>query len=304
MMGAPQHVPQSIVHSERVQTKLPRRFGRYRLVKRLGRGAMGTVYLVHDTALGRQVALKVPHFRSEEDGAATGASGSGPFLPRGPRRGDPGPSQSLPGVRRRSDRRNPLSGHGVYQGSASFALHQAQPPDDAAAGSSHRTPASPGAARRLISQGVVHRDLKPSNIMVNARRDLIIMDFGLVWRIGAQDERLTRVGLVLGTPAYMSPEQICGRAEGLGPSCDIYSLGVILYELLTGCVPFEGPEAFVLGQIVFAEPAPPSKHRPDLDPLIEAICLRAMAKKVEERYASMQELAKALEALPAIPLQG
>jgi serine/threonine protein kinase len=145
------------------------------------------------------------------------------------------------------------------------------------------------------SQGVVHRDLKPSNIMVNARRDLIIMDFGLVWRIGAQDERLTRVGLVLGTPAYMSPEQICGRAEGLGPSCDIYSLGVILYELLTGCVPFEGPEAFVLGQIVFAEPAPPSKHRPDLDPLIEAICLRAMAKKVEERYASMRELAKALE---------
>lgn len=110
-----------------------------------------------------------------------------------------------------------------------------------------------------------------------------------------QDERLTRVGLVLGTPAYMSPEQICGRAEGLGPSCDIYSLGVILYELLTGCVPFEGPEAFVLGQIVFAEPAPPSKHRPDLDPLIEAICMRAMAKKVEERYASMQELAKALE---------
>jgi serine/threonine protein kinase len=131
--------------------------------------------------------------------------------------------------------------------------------------------------------------------MFNARRDLVIMDFGLVWRIGAQDERLTRVGLVLGTPAYMSPEQICGRAEGLGPCCDIYSLGVILYELLTGCVPFEGPEAFVLGQIVFAEPAPPSKHRPDVDPLIEAICLRAMAKKVEERYASMRELAKALE---------
>jgi serine/threonine protein kinase len=122
------------------------------------------------------------------------------------------------------------------------------------------------------------------------------MDFGLVWRIGAQDERLTRVGLILGTPAYMSPEQVCGRAEGFGPCCDIYSLGVILYELLTGCVPFEGPEAFVLGQIVFAEPVPPSRHRPDLDPLLEAICLRAMAKKVDERYASMSELASELTA--------
>ena len=147
------------------------------------------------------------------------------------------------------------------------------------------SPWLPGGSRA----GVVHRDLKPSNIMVNARGDLVIMDFGLVWRMAGQDERLTRVGLVLGTPAYMSPEQICGRAEGLGPCCDIYSLGVILYELLTGCVPFEGPEALVLGQIVFAEPAPPSKHRPDIDPLIEAICLRAMAKKVEERVTHQCE---------------
>src|SRR5262249_61331185 len=72
--------------------------------------------------------------------------------------------------------------------------------------------------------GVVHRDLKPSNIMVNARGDVIIMDFGLVWRIGAQNERLTRVGLVVGTPMYMSPEQASGREETIGPGCDIYSL--------------------------------------------------------------------------------
>src|SRR5206468_1984583 len=142
--------------------------------------------------------------------------------------------------------------------------------------------------------GVVHRDLKPSNIMVNARGDLIIMDFGLVWRIGAQNERLTRVGLVVGTPTYMSPEQASGKVEAIGPCCDIYSLGVIMYELLTGRVPFEGPEAFVLGQILFVEPAPPSSHRPDLDPQLEAICLKAMAKNLEERYATMGEFAMAL----------
>ena len=114
-------------------------------------------------------------------------------------------------------------------------------------------------------RGVVHRDLKPSNIMVNSRRELIIMDFGLAWRLGTSDERLTKTGMVLGTPAYMSPEQLSGNAEALGPRCDIYSLGVIMYELLTACRPFSGQEAVILGQILFIEPAPPSGHRPDLD---------------------------------------
>jgi serine/threonine protein kinase len=294
MMAAPQHAPLSNVRAPKMHTRLPKRFGRYRLVKLLGRGAMGTVYLVHDTQLGRQVALKVPHFRWEEGGtrrehrdldrfyrevrvAATldhpnlcpvydaGEIGGIPYLVMAYIKGRP--------LSRYIKRNRPMSQRRAAAIVRKLAL----------------------ALEEAHSQGVVHRDLKPSNIMVNARRDLVIMDFGLVWRIGAQDERLTRVGLVLGTPAYMSPEQICGRAEGLGPCCDIYSLGVIMYELLTGCVPFEGPEAFVLGQIVFAEPAPPSKHRPDVDPLIEAICLRAMAKKVEDRYASMRELALAVE---------
>jgi hypothetical protein len=144
------------------------------------------------------------------------------------------------------------------------------------------------------ARGVVHRDLKPSNIMVNSRRELIIMDFGLAWRLGTSDERLTKTGMVLGTPAYMSPEQLSGSAEALGPRCDIYSLGVIMYELLTGCRPFAGQEAVILGQILFIEPAPPSGHRPDLDARIEAICLKAMAKRPEDRYASMGELAAAL----------
>jgi serine/threonine protein kinase len=142
--------------------------------------------------------------------------------------------------------------------------------------------------------GVVHRDLKPSNIMVNARGDLVIVDFGLVWRIGSQKQRLTRVGLVVGTPMYMSPEQASGKGEAIGPSCDIYSLGVIMYELLTGRVPFEGPEALVLGQILFVDPPPPSKYRPDIDPRLEAICLKAIAKSLDQRFATMGEFAMAL----------
>jgi serine/threonine protein kinase len=92
----------------------------------------------------------------------------------------------------------------------------------------------------------------------------------------------------------MSPEQLSGKSEALGPRCDVYSLGVIMYELLTACRPFQGPEAIIMGQILFVEPAPPSGHRPDLDPQIEAICLKAMAKRAEDRYATMGELATAL----------
>jgi len=90
------------------------------------------------------------------------------------------------------------------------------------------------------------------------------------------------------------PEQVLGNLDAQGPSCDIYSLGVILYESLTGRLPFEGPSGAVIGQILAVEPEPPSKHRPTLDPALEAICLKAMAKQAASRFASMKEFAAAL----------
>jgi WD40 repeat protein len=135
--------------------------------------------------------------------------------------------------------------------------------------------------------------LKPSNIMINQGNEPVVMDFGLARQFNKEETRLTGIGALIGTPAYMPPEQVNGDDENLGPGCDIYSLGVILYELLTGQLPFRGRG--VLAQILTEEPERPSlRLRPDLDPRLEAICLKAMAKKVPDRYATMADLAAEL----------
>jgi serine/threonine protein kinase len=293
--AVPQHTPLSLARNAKAAPTLPRRFGRYRVLEQLGQGAMGTVYLVRDTHLGRQVALKVPHVRPDEfDGAPdrrilgrfyreahaaailhhpnlcpvydVGQINGIPYLTMAYIKGQP--------LSRYIDSNRPLPRRWVAALVRKLAL----------------------ALQAAHDKGVVHRDLKPSNVMMCGGREPMIMDFGLAWRLDHRDshERLTRLGLVLGTPSYMSPEQLSGRVEDLGPRCDVYSLGVILYELLTGRCPFEGPEAVVLGQVLFVEPAPPSIHCPDIDPPLEAICLKAMAKRECERYASMSELASTL----------
>src|SRR5262249_3886482 len=109
-----------------------------------------------------------------------------------------------------------------------------------------------------------------------------------------EDARLTKTGSMLGTPAYMPPEQVSGDVQAMGPGCDIYSLGVILYELLTRRIPFEGTMINVLSQIITERPAPPSPYRPHLDLRLEAVCLKAMAKQIPDRYATMGEFAEAL----------
>jgi WD40 repeat protein len=249
---------------------------------------MGRVYLAHDPQLDRQVALKVPLFGPED---------APPLRERFYREGraaatvlhanvcpvyDVGEVNGVPYLTMAFIEGRPL---------AQFAAAKPLTPKQAAFLVRKLALALAEAHKR----GVIHRDLKPANVMVNRQGEPVVMDFGLARRSRGGDPRLTRQGAFLGTPAYAPPEQVSGDPDQMGPACDVYSLGVILYELLAGRLPFEGDVLLMISRVLLEEPPPPSRFRPDLDPALEAICLKAMAKKVEDRYASMAAFAGALQ---------
>jgi serine/threonine protein kinase/tetratricopeptide (TPR) repeat protein len=264
------------------------RFGRYQLLRELGRGAMGTVYLAHDPQLDRRVALKIPHFQAGDDPEALARfyrearAVAGIDHPNLCHIFDVGEVDGVPYFTM------------AYIEGQSLAkyLQQHNPFDQRRAAQIVYDLARALAEAHAV--GVIHRDLKPSNIMMNQRGEPVIMDFGLARRCN-QDEALTHQGDALGTPAYMPPEQVIGDLALIGPCSDIYSLGVVLYELLTRRVPFRGTFGQVMNMILKDEPLPPREYRPDVDPQLEAICQRAVAKKVADRFATMKDFAAALE---------
>lgn len=129
--------------------------------------------------------------------------------------------------------------------------------------------------------------------MIDRRGEPIVMDFGLACRVDDRSTRLTQDGILVGTPAHMSPEQIDQRAP-VGPAADIYSLGVVLYELLTGSCPFQGNVVSVIGQVLHAEPKSVTELRPDVSAALSDICRQAMAKDEQRRFTTMREFAAAL----------
>jgi serine/threonine protein kinase len=295
---------------------MPETFGRYRIVKLLGEGAMGTVYLARDTQLERLVALKVPKLQERPGPRPGGASleRTAPQFDREAReeeRETPD-SQTLERFFREAraaaalNHPNICAIHDIgeidgvpfltmsyLEGRtlAEMVAHDG-PMEASQAVAVVRTLAR--AMQEAHSRGVIHRDLKPSNVMLIERGEPVIMDFGIARRDAAADARLTKTGAILGTPAFMAPEQIEGNPDAVGRPCDIYSLGVILYELLTARLPFGGSVLSMLGKILYEPPDPPSQHKPDLDRTLEAVCLKALAKQPQDRYPSMADFADAL----------
>jgi serine/threonine-protein kinase len=141
------------------------------------------------------------------------------------------------------------------------------------------------------ARGVVHRDIKPANILITGDAQVKITDFGIA---KIESSTLTQVGAVIGTPSYMSPEQFKG--ETVDGRSDLFAVGIVLYQMLTGVRPFSGPASTVMHQIIHEMPPRPSEHQPSLNPAFDAVLAKAMAKRIEDRYASAQAFLDALNA--------
>jgi WD40 repeat protein len=257
----------------------------YEVLGFLGEGGMGVVYRARHVGLDRPVALKLLRGGSSKRLARFRA-------------------EALADARLQHPHVVQIFEIGDYQGQPYLALElleggsldaktagQSQAPRDAAA----LVQVLARTIQYAHSRGIVHRDLKPSNVLLTAEGTAKIADFGLAKFLQATEAQ-TQEGDVLGTPRYMAPEQTSGALEEVGPAADVYSLGVILYELLTGRAPLQAPtpvETLLL--IRSQEPLPPSRLLPRLPRDLETICLKCLQKDPRRRFASAQELADDLE---------
>ena len=273
------------------QTETLQSIGGYKIVRKLGRGGMGTVYLAFDSRLDRNVAIKIPYQNSKDNGQIRDR-----FIQE---------ARSLAAIQHPNI--CPIFEVGDADGRPFIAMANI----DGRAMSEYLKPGKPLKIRPTLllvrklalalqhahSAGIVHRDLKPDNVIIDQRNEPIIMDFGLARRQQVSAERVTVDGQVMGSPQYMSPEQLSGNLNEIDHRSDIYGLGVILYELMTGRLPYESGDLLgLVRQIAIDLPARPSSLRADIHETLDQICMTALEKDPGLRFESMQQFADALTA--------
>jgi serine/threonine-protein kinase len=269
--------------------------GRYRIIRKLGAGGMADVYLAEDQELGRRVAIKILNDRHAADDS---------FIERFRREAKNAAGLSHPNIVSIYDRGE---AEGTYYIAMEFLdgrslkeliVGRGPAPIKTAIDYARQILAAVGFAHR---HGIVHRDIKPHNVLVGSEGRLKVTDFGIA-RSGAS--QMTEVGSIIGTAQYLSPEQ--ARGAPVDQTSDLYSVGVVLYEMLTGQVPFTGDTPLEIAMKHLSEvPKPPSELRPEVPHDLDSVVLRALAKDPSERYQGADEmdadLARVLEGLPVDP---
>ena len=262
---------------------LERALDDHQLLEEIGRGGMGVVYRAWDPILERYVALK--KIRS---GALVDARAIERFY-----------HEARTAARLRHPNVVPIHGMGLHQGEHCFTMPLMAGGSLAECRGRYTDPRAAAALVEKVAravqaaheQGIVHRDLKPANILLDEDGQPLVGDFGVA-RSGAGGASVTLPGQVMGTPAYMAPEQAAGRTEEVGPASDVWALGVILYELLTRRRPFPGEDAEEVWRQLRTGVFPrPRALRPDLDRALETIVLKGLEQEPERRYASAGALA-------------
>ncbi len=265
----------------------PRDFGDYEILDEIASGGMGVVYRARQRTLGRVVALKT---------LRAGVRASADDQARFTREAQTAARLVHPNI-------VPIHDYGVVDGVPFFSMDFIEGKSmvalldegslglRAAIGILEKTCRAMHYAHQ---QGVVHRDLKPANILVDASGEPRLADFGVAKSLFGE-ATLTREGSIMGTPHYLAPEQVGGDKDAVGPWTDVYSLGVTLYHVLTGRVPYQGTsELELMFRILQEEPPRPSTVRPEVPKELEAICLKAMEKERGGRYRTAQEMAEEL----------